>query len=221
MGSSLGCIDAAHKALPAGSNSCGPAIQLFHFESPPLHEALRAMMESIEHASGAAFPWFSAWLRKWMSPTWRNEYSMLSAFFNQGIAQAQARERERERKNDGQTLATDADCVLDMIVQREVREGAEKFGKDEMLDELMTYVMCVPCVPYPLFLIWRLAPVKTRQLHPLRGLSSFCRWMPRFNVGSMMKCVPFLVQTLKIRSILGYSMIRIECPFWKLWPLKP
>ncbi|CUA66567.1 Cytochrome P450 86A1 [Rhizoctonia solani] len=53
---------------------------------------------------------------------------------------ARSRERESILGNKIGGLATDADCVLDMIIQREAREGAEAFGKGEMLDELLTYI---------------------------------------------------------------------------------
>jgi hypothetical protein len=99
------------------------------------------MMESIERTSSAPFPALSARLFVWTSPAWRKSYDMLSTFFNEGITQARARESENMMMKQGEGLATDADCVLDMIVQREAREGVERFGKGEMLDELMTYVM--------------------------------------------------------------------------------
>ncbi|CAE6458114.1 unnamed protein product, partial [Rhizoctonia solani] len=56
------------------------------------------------------------------------------------IAITRSREREVILGNKHEGLATDADCVLDMIIQREEREGTEVFGKGEMLDELLTYI---------------------------------------------------------------------------------
>jgi cytochrome P450 len=151
MGSSPGCIDAAHEALSICLLESSDVVQLPDVESPPLHEALRAMMESIERASAAAFPWLTARLFIWTSPEWRKQYDMLSTFFNQAVAQARARENAVASSGDG--LSTDADCVLDMIIQREARGGAENFGKGEMLDELMTYVMSVTCIFTALLLL--------------------------------------------------------------------
>ncbi|KAG8746639.1 hypothetical protein FRC10_004242 [Ceratobasidium sp. 414] len=136
MGISPDCVDTAYISLAASTSNTG-VIHIPHSSSPPLHMALRTMMESIEYTSQAAFPGLTARLFVWPSPAWRKSYNMLSAFFNEGIAQARARESMELAKG----LATDADCVLDMIVQREAREGAERFGKDELLDELMTYVI--------------------------------------------------------------------------------
>jgi hypothetical protein len=144
MGTSLGCIDTAYTSLPASLLTITSSTNVIHIprsESPPLHLALQVMMESIERTISSPFPALSAKLFVWTSPAWRKSYSMLSTFFNEGIAQARTREKENLMAKQGESLATDADCVLDMIVQREVREGAERFGKGEMLDELMTYVM--------------------------------------------------------------------------------
>ncbi|GAB1522201.1 hypothetical protein RhiTH_005313 [Rhizoctonia solani] len=40
----------------------------------------------------------------------------------------------------GNGLATDADCILDMVVQREAREGTEALGEAGIRDELMTFI---------------------------------------------------------------------------------
>ncbi|KAF8694126.1 cytochrome P450, partial [Rhizoctonia solani] len=138
MGSPLGCVETAHNALPAEVIQSNGIVHLPQFNLPPLHEALRAMMESIERASGSPFPMLSARLFTYTSPVWRKQYKLLSSFLSNAISCS--REREAILGNKGEGLATDADCVLDMIIQREAREGAEAFGKGEMLDELMTYV---------------------------------------------------------------------------------
>ncbi|CUA66571.1 Cytochrome P450 89A2 [Rhizoctonia solani] len=52
---------------------------------------------------------------------------------------ARTREREAGLGRTGQGLSTNADCVLDMIVQREIQEGAEALGDKDILDELITY----------------------------------------------------------------------------------
>ncbi|ELU36161.1 hypothetical protein AG1IA_09809 [Rhizoctonia solani AG-1 IA] len=139
MGSPLGCVETAYNALSAEVIQSNGIVHLPQFDLPPLHEALRAMMESIERASGSPFPMLSARLFTYTSPVWRKQYKLLSSFLSNAISCS--REREAILGNKGEGLATDADCVLDMIIQREAREGAEAFGKGEMLDELMTYVL--------------------------------------------------------------------------------
>ncbi|KAJ1304877.1 hypothetical protein OPQ81_006011 [Rhizoctonia solani] len=138
LGSPLGCVEAAYNALPSNLFQSGPVVHLPDFEPPALHEALKAMMESIEKASASPFPLLSARLFTYTSPTWRKHYNLLSSFLSNAIARSC--EREAILSNKGEGLATDADCVLDMIIQREARERAEALGKGDMLDELLTYV---------------------------------------------------------------------------------
>ncbi|KAF8597487.1 cytochrome P450 [Ceratobasidium sp. AG-I] len=136
MGTSPGCIDTAYTSLPSSLPSTSSAIlHIPQPPSPPIHLALRAMMASIERSATAAFPFLTARLI-WASPTWRKHYTLFSTFFDEGIAEAR-----RKEESEGKGLATDADCVVDMVVQRETREGAEKLGKREIVDELMTYVI--------------------------------------------------------------------------------
>ncbi|KAF8694404.1 Cytochrome P450, partial [Rhizoctonia solani] len=139
MGSPLGCVETAYNALSAEVIQSNGIVHLPQFDLPPLHEALRAMMESIERASGSPFPMLSARLFTYTSPVWRKQYKLLNSFLSNAISHS--REREAILGSKGEGLVTDADCVLDMIIQREAREGAEAFGKGEMLDELMTYVL--------------------------------------------------------------------------------
>ncbi|CAE6509727.1 unnamed protein product [Rhizoctonia solani] len=138
LGTLLGCIEAAYNALPTRLFRSSGVVHLPHCEPPALHEALKAIMESIEKASATPFPLLSARLFTYTSPTWRKHYNLLSSFLSTAIARSRERESILGNKIGG--LATDADCVLDMIVQREAREGAEVFGKGEMLDELLTYI---------------------------------------------------------------------------------
>ncbi|CAE6448841.1 unnamed protein product [Rhizoctonia solani] len=138
LGSSLGCVEAACNALPSSLFQSSEIVHLPRCEPPALHEALKAMMESIEKASTTPFPLLSARLFTYTSPNWRKHYNLLSSFLSAAIARS--REREAILGNAHKELATDADCVLDMITQREEREGAEAFGKGEMLDELLTYI---------------------------------------------------------------------------------
>ncbi|KAH7339906.1 cytochrome P450 [Rhizoctonia solani] len=138
LGSSLGSVEAAYNALPSSPFQLSGIVNLPHVQPPPLHKALKALMESIEKASTAPFPLLSARLFTYTSPTWRKQFNLFSSFLSDAIACSREKEAILGNKDGG--LATDADCVLDMIIQREAREGVEAFGKGEMLDELLTYV---------------------------------------------------------------------------------
>ncbi|QRV94359.1 cytochrome P450 family protein [Ceratobasidium sp. AG-Ba] len=73
----------------------------------------------------------------WPTSSWRKSYKLLTDFCNRAIVRARMNSCERI----GEELATDADCVLDMIFQRETWVGAEKMGAVELMDELLAYVL--------------------------------------------------------------------------------
>ncbi|KAG8711901.1 hypothetical protein FRC09_020350 [Ceratobasidium sp. 395] len=141
IGDSPSFIDMIYTSLAASSPASDEALAQFsHSELPPLQKSSREMMETIESMQLSPFPVTIARLFAWMAPSRRKSYRVISDFLGGKIAEARAREAEFSAKQ-GETLATDADCVVDMIVQREAREGAEKFDDGELLDELMTYVL--------------------------------------------------------------------------------
>ncbi|CAE6530843.1 unnamed protein product [Rhizoctonia solani] len=136
LGCSIGCIKSARDALPLNFLLSTGVAHLPHSDPPPLYKAGKVMIKEIERALQSPFPVLTTWLFTYTSPTWRKYYRFMRSFFTTAITQA----RERELDQIGEGLSTDADCVLDMILQRERREGEESFGKDNILDELITYV---------------------------------------------------------------------------------
>ncbi|KAG8693183.1 hypothetical protein FRC08_009275, partial [Ceratobasidium sp. 394] len=144
MGDSPSFIDVIHASLPTSPSSLSSGTHSAQFpqpDPPPLHKALRAMMASLERIQFTALPLPIARILTWMSPSWRKSYGIISEFLNNKIGEARAREAEIAEAKQGEGLATDADCVVDMIAQREAREEAETFDKGELLDELMAYVL--------------------------------------------------------------------------------
>ncbi|KAF8597491.1 cytochrome P450 [Ceratobasidium sp. AG-I] len=133
-GISGGSIDAAYSSLPSSLPSPAAISHIPTFHTPHLHASIRAMIASIERVSQAVFPSLAARI-EWISPTWRKHYTYLNTFFDKTIAEARAK-KERDTG-----LATDADSVVDMAVQREEREGMGKVGRQELVDELMTYFL--------------------------------------------------------------------------------
>ncbi|KAF8599423.1 cytochrome P450 [Ceratobasidium sp. AG-I] len=134
---SSGGINAAYSSLPSDLSSSAAIVQFPHPPDPPLHASVRAMMESIEHVSTAVFPSLTTRLER-ISPTWRKHYAYISTFFDNKLVEASG-----TNQDDNTGLATDADCVVDMAMQREDREGMAKMGREELVDELMTYIMRV------------------------------------------------------------------------------
>ncbi|CAE6368019.1 unnamed protein product [Rhizoctonia solani] len=137
-GSVFGCIESARATLPTGTTQSTPSAQFPQPNPPLLYKATSAMMESVEAAIKAPFPSLHARLVKYTSPLWRKQFGILSSFLNQAIVESRGRETLIKNKDVG--LATDADCVLDMIIQREAQEGAETFGEGAIHDELMSFI---------------------------------------------------------------------------------
>ncbi|KAG9120941.1 hypothetical protein FRC07_003310 [Ceratobasidium sp. 392] len=111
-------------------------------DPPALHKAMRTVMDSIERLQFSAFPVVIASLfTQILVPSWRKSYGTVSEFVDNKITHARAQESELSKLKQGEGLATDADCVVDMIAQREAREGAERLPRKELREELMTYIM--------------------------------------------------------------------------------
>lgn len=133
ISASGGSIDAAYNSLPSSLPSSAAIAHIPPPPTTPLHASVRAMIASVERLATAPFPFLAARL-EWISPTWRKHYTYLNTFFDNKIAEA--------RKNvEDMDLVTDADCVVDMAVQREEQEGMSQMGREELVDELMTYIM--------------------------------------------------------------------------------
>ncbi|KAG8740106.1 hypothetical protein FRC10_004735 [Ceratobasidium sp. 414] len=144
IGTSPRCIDSAFASLQTSLSASTLGANLVDFSqhnSLSLHSVMRVMMQGIERVASSAFPALTARLFLWTSPSWRKSYNTFTTFFIEEITRARAREREVTITQQGSGLATDADCVLDMLLQREAREGTEKLSQQELLDELLTYVM--------------------------------------------------------------------------------
>ncbi|CUA66565.1 Cytochrome P450 1A2 [Rhizoctonia solani] len=138
LGESIGCIESACGALPS---TYSPSAKIAHFprsEPPPLYTAGKVIAKEFDKALQSPFPSLTTWIFTYTSPTWWKNYNFMVSFFTSAITCA--REREAKLESAGQGLSTDADCVLDMIVQRERREGVETLGDRDILDELITYV---------------------------------------------------------------------------------
>lgn len=138
LGDSIDCIKLAYDALPPTYSESKKIAHLPHAKLPTLYTAAKAMGKGVERSLQSAFPGLSTWLFTYTSPTWWKNYNFIVSFFTN--ATTRAREREAEIGKTGQGLSTNADCVIDMIIQRERREGEETLGDRDTLDELITYV---------------------------------------------------------------------------------
>ncbi|EUC66964.1 cytochrome P450 family protein [Rhizoctonia solani AG-3 Rhs1AP] len=137
LGEPLGCIKSAYNVLPSTYSQSTNIAQLPHPGMPLLYKGGEVLAEGFQRAMLSPCPMLTNWLLTYTSPTWWKHYKLVTSFFADAITRS--RERHEELGKTGQGLSTNADCVLDMIIQRELQEGAESLGDSHILDELITY----------------------------------------------------------------------------------
>ncbi|CAE6397568.1 unnamed protein product [Rhizoctonia solani] len=71
----------------------------------------------------------------WLSPSWRRDLHLIRSFLMDKISEARKRE-----VNPGM-LPTDAECVLDMLLLPDARDGTNQFDEKELLDELAAFLI--------------------------------------------------------------------------------
>ncbi|KAG9086386.1 hypothetical protein FS749_003667 [Ceratobasidium sp. UAMH 11750] len=74
----------------------------------------------------------------WFYPGWRKARSLVRLYLQDALDSS--KKREDLIANQG-SLITDADCVVDMVVRQERREGIDAFDPDEVVDELCLYIL--------------------------------------------------------------------------------
>ncbi|CAE6437736.1 unnamed protein product [Rhizoctonia solani] len=138
MGFPLGSIELAHASLPTEPIQSDGIAHIPRPNTPPLYEAISTLVTSVGEAVTSPFPWLHGRLVKYISPSWRKGHRLLCSFLNSKISEA--REQESLVGEQGNGLATDADCIVDMIVQHEAREAAEALGEAGIRDELISFI---------------------------------------------------------------------------------
>ncbi|QRV94360.1 cytochrome P450 family protein [Ceratobasidium sp. AG-Ba] len=137
-GQPFGCLTGLlHSVTKKNSSNLG-VTEFSSSGSPPACQAINTMMDSVTFAlqlpfSSVLFPIYLFFNRKW-----HRDRQRIRSYLWTRVEEAKKREDMLTESSD---LLTDADCVIDMIIQQEVREGSETFSKEEMLDELMGFFM--------------------------------------------------------------------------------
>lgn len=108
-------------------------------EINPLFEAIRSTVSGIGRGLGLPFPRVTLPVLLWFSSTWHNQYKVLQEYLLKSIADARKRQDIAEVSKG--SLATDADCMIDMFLQQEFRQDTDGFESSELLDELLTLFM--------------------------------------------------------------------------------
>ncbi|CEL60622.1 hypothetical protein RSOLAG1IB_03860 [Rhizoctonia solani AG-1 IB] len=103
--------------------------------STPMFDGIRNLMTKVGAVFLLPFPsvTFPAFL--WLSPSWRRDLHLIRSFLMDKISEARKRE-----VNPGM-LPTDAECVLDMLLLPDVRDGTNQFDEKELLDELAAFLI--------------------------------------------------------------------------------
>lgn len=132
----LGCTQDAIASLSSRGSSLPGVEDIYKGEVSALYKAMRAAPANLNLGFQLPFSSVTLPLYLWFSPTWRNHLKTLRDYLTGFIDAARKRE-DLIAESEGR-LTTDADCMLDMFIQQELREGAEGFSSDELFDELMT-----------------------------------------------------------------------------------
>ncbi|QRW08561.1 cytochrome P450 family protein [Ceratobasidium sp. AG-Ba] len=137
-GQPFGCLARALYSTTKKDSSKPGVAEFSSGSSPSVCQAINTMMDSVTFAlqlpfSPVLFPIYLLFNRKW-----HRDRQRIRSYLWTRVEEAKKREDMLTESSD---LLTDADCVIDMIIQQELRESSETFSKEEMLDELMTFFM--------------------------------------------------------------------------------
>ncbi|KAH7339908.1 cytochrome P450 [Rhizoctonia solani] len=103
--------------------------------STPMFDGIRNLMTKVGAVFLLPFPSITFPFYLWLSSSWRRDLHMLRSFLTDKITEAKKREVSHG------TLATDAESVLDMLLQPDPRDGTPQFDSKELLDELAAFLI--------------------------------------------------------------------------------
>ena len=135
MGFSFGCVEAAIRSISASPSGTQDVINISIGDPPPLYRAVQTTLSYITLTSKLPFPSITMPIYMWLSSRWRNDRHLLRTFMLDKIAEAR---RKVDSLAQPGGLVTDADCILDMLIQHEIRERSDVLTTDELVDELLT-----------------------------------------------------------------------------------
>ena len=104
-------------------------------EINPLFAASREVLIQLNRGFNLPYPGYVLPVLLWFSPTWRAQHKVLQEYLSKSVADARKRQ---EMIGEGKgSLASDAECMIDMFLQQESSEGTGGFEPNELLDELL------------------------------------------------------------------------------------
>lgn len=134
IGSSLGSIENAIHSVSVGSSGMRNALDITTGDPKPVFRAIDKLISYAGQALQLPFPSVTIPIYMRLSPTWRRDSNLVRAFLLDNIVAARRREDHLDQSRE---LMTDAECIVDMLMQQEVREGSEALSTNELIDELM------------------------------------------------------------------------------------
>ncbi|KAG9080703.1 hypothetical protein FRC06_006239, partial [Ceratobasidium sp. 370] len=137
-GTSVGCLGGMRSSMKITSSAEPGVVDFSHGDQLPICQAFTMMIAATNFGIQLPLPKLTMPIVLWLYPSWRKACSSVRSYLHDALDSSRKREG---LVADQESLLTDADCVVDMIVQQERREGVDQFNMDEVLDELCVYVL--------------------------------------------------------------------------------
>ncbi|KEP48387.1 cytochrome P450 family protein [Rhizoctonia solani 123E] len=135
VGASLDPLDRISTSASVEHADKSGTVEIPVDSSTPMFDGIRNLMTKVGAVFLLPFPSITFPCYLWLSSSWRRDLDMLRSFLMDKITEAKKREVSHG------TLATDAECVLDMLLQPDPRDGTQQFDAKELLDELAAFLI--------------------------------------------------------------------------------
>ncbi|KAG8714345.1 hypothetical protein FRC11_008829 [Ceratobasidium sp. 423] len=135
VGASLDTLDRISASAPVGQADKSGVVEIPVGSPTPMFDGIRNLMTKVGAVFLLPFPSITFPCYLWLSSSWRRDLHLLRSFLTDKIDEA----RKREIRHG--MLATDAECVLDMLLQPDPHDGTEQFDSKELLDELAAFLI--------------------------------------------------------------------------------
>jgi cytochrome P450 len=132
----LNCLEGAIGSVSINPSDTADVLDIVTRDPGPIYHAIRSLKTHVTRGTTLPSVIFPIYL--WFSPEWRRDQSLIRSFLMDKISAARKHEDNLEKSDE---LITDADCVLNMLIQQELREGSQALSTEELLDELMGFFL--------------------------------------------------------------------------------
>ncbi|KAG9073972.1 hypothetical protein FS749_014525, partial [Ceratobasidium sp. UAMH 11750] len=137
-GVTLDCLGGRLSSMKIASPAESGVIDFSHADQLPICQAFTLMIAATNFGIHLPFPKLTMPICLLFSPSWRKACASVRSYLRDALNSARKHE---DLVANQESLITDADCVVDMIVQQERREGVDSFDTDEVLDELCVFIL--------------------------------------------------------------------------------